>query len=332
MGKDFRMAYSKLHQLRSVVGGGVPWFACSSTLDKKTMGVVKKGLGFREGVDIMRTSINRPEFLLQMAQIPVSKGKFAALRFLFDSSPDRPVYTPQEIPKTIVFFDSKKDAYNAEEGCQYWLQHNAQPEYSPGSRRHYSARQALETIKVFQSNAAEFDKQQIIEEFRKPESGIRVLMSTEALALGVDFPDIERVVVYRFPQNLQPATLWQRGGRACRHGQEGRIIVLADRWVFGPAKQPVGKGKGFESEDAEAEIYEGLSDSETEEAIPAKKGRISDAERRGKLPEFWYAFANDPSCLRKRLLDFFLRNIASVNCIIEYRQLVNYLLCHCMTH
>lgn len=55
-------------------------------------------------------------------------------------------------------------------------------------------------------------------------------MTTEALALGVDLQDIDQVVIYRFPKNLQPATLWQRGGRACRLGQDGKMII----WWYCP--------------------------------------------------------------------------------------------------
>lgn len=55
-------------------------------------------------------------------------------------------------------------------------------------------------------------------------------MTTEALALGVDLQDIDQVVIYRFPKNLQSATLWQRDGRACRLGQDGKMII----WWYCP--------------------------------------------------------------------------------------------------
>jgi superfamily II DNA helicase RecQ len=38
---EFRKEYGNLGQLRALVGPRVPWFACSATLDKKTMDVVR---------------------------------------------------------------------------------------------------------------------------------------------------------------------------------------------------------------------------------------------------------------------------------------------------
>ncbi|KAF5861249.1 hypothetical protein ETB97_000441 [Aspergillus alliaceus] len=62
-------------------------------------------------------------------------------------------------------------------------------------------------------------------ELQKPgsESKLRVLMTTKALALDVDLPDIETVVIYGLPKNLHPVTVWQRGGRACRSGQRAAL-------------------------------------------------------------------------------------------------------------
>src|SRR5271170_6616636 len=47
----------------------------------------------------------------------------------------------QQIPQTVVFFDSKKDTYAAMQECRNWLQES--------DRHKYSKKQARETIKVF---------------------------------------------------------------------------------------------------------------------------------------------------------------------------------------
>lgn len=69
--------------------------------------------------------------------------------------------------------------------------------------------------------------------FRKPDSTIRVVLSPEALRMGVDLSDIRRTVLYALPKNLLPATLLQRGGRACWDGKNGEIILLVDSWTIG---------------------------------------------------------------------------------------------------
>src|SRR3954454_5743883 len=89
-----------------------------------------------------------------------SHQKASSLRFLFDEGGRRNVVSNpmlQQVPKTIVFFDSKKDAYTAMQECRNWLQ---------GSDKHkYSKKQAKETIKVFHRDTAKFDKETIIAEF-----------------------------------------------------------------------------------------------------------------------------------------------------------------------
>jgi hypothetical protein len=312
-GKDFRTDYARLHQLRSLFGRDVPWFACSATLDMKTLHTVIEGLGFQKDVEILRTSINRPELLIQTTWIPKGTHKKAmALRFLFDNGPDQPILQPSQIPKTLVFFDSKKDAYTAMKGCRYWLQHNKQPDEANAQHRNYTLQEAMDTVKVYHGNTARANKEALIKELQNPGSlsKLRVLMTTEALALGVDLQDIDQVVLYRFPKNLQPATLWQRGGRACRLGQDGKIIILVDQWIQGGIKKRAAKRKiHVKNDDLEEDPSLADSDDETKEVNPErpqKGGRLSHEERRAKLPEFWYLLANEPTeCLRKRFLDYF---------------------------
>jgi superfamily II DNA helicase RecQ len=116
-GRGFRTDYARLGQLRSLFGGCVPWFACSATLDSEALKELKKGVGFEDDVTTMRTSIDRPELVIRTGWIPKnSRQKASALRFLFDkgSRTDAKSYPMlQQIPKTIVFFNSKKDAYAA---------------------------------------------------------------------------------------------------------------------------------------------------------------------------------------------------------------------------
>lgn len=198
------------------------------------------------------------------------------------------------------------------EGCRHWLQHNKQPEGANNQHCNYTLQEAIGAVKVYHSNTAKADKEAMIRELQKPgsQSNLRVLMTTEALALGVDLQDIDQVVIYRFPKNLQPATLWQRGGRACRLGQDGRIIILVDQWIQGGIKKHGVKRKiHAKNDDLEDNLSSADSDDEVKVAgpeRPQKGGSLSHEERRAKLPEFWYLLANEPTeCLRKRFLDYF---------------------------
>ncbi|KAJ5544053.1 hypothetical protein N7494_005332 [Penicillium frequentans] len=65
----------------------------------------------------------------------------------------------------------------------------------------------MDTVKVYHSRQGSN-----IKELQKPgsQSKLRVLMTTEALALGVDLQDIDQVVIYRFPKTYNQ----QRSGNA----------------------------------------------------------------------------------------------------------------------
>jgi superfamily II DNA helicase RecQ len=45
-GKSFRTDYARLSLLRSLLGTDIPWFACSATLDRKTLLALQKGASF----------------------------------------------------------------------------------------------------------------------------------------------------------------------------------------------------------------------------------------------------------------------------------------------
>jgi superfamily II DNA helicase RecQ len=231
-GRAFRTDYARMQQLRALLGKNVPWFACSATLDQATLETVKQGCGFLPDVKIQRTSINRPELVLRLGKIPKNKRRaFTALRFLFDEGGvvRAPRETPHlNIPKTVVFFDTKKEAYLALEKCREWLEKS--------EKHRYTSRQIQCTIRIFHRTTAQYDKEAIIAEFRQlaMESSVQIIFATEALGVGVNIPDIRRVVQYGIPAGYHPAVPWQRGGRGSRDGQDGEIILLVDEWAFGP--------------------------------------------------------------------------------------------------
>ena len=304
-GRDFRTDYARLGQLRSLFGSYVPWFACSATLDAEALKQLKKGVGFEDDVSIMRTSIDRPELVIRTGWIPKnSHQKASALRFIFDKGGRTDAKsTPrlQQIPKTIVFFDSKKDAYAAMQGCRNWLQDS--------DKHKYSKKEARNTIKVFHRDTAKADKEDIIAMFQRlaEDSSIRVIFATEALGLGVNLPDVRRVILYGLPKGEEPAIMWQRGGRASRDGQDGEIILLVDEWVEGPRTTPPSTDstqKSCQSNGQSSQHPQPLDGA----LLVEKQDKIRQLtlpERRGKLPNFWYMLTNEPGCLRARFLDHF---------------------------
>src|SRR5437667_1434776 len=124
--------------------------------------------------------------------------------------------------------------------------------------------------------------------------------------MGVNLPDVRRVVQYRLPKGGEPTVGWQRGGRTDRDGQDGEIIILIDDWVEGPRKEPQSIPKGRKSDDQSSQVSPLLDDSDEDIlAEEQNKTRPSLPERRSKIPDFFYLLSNVPTCIRNRFLDLF---------------------------
>jgi hypothetical protein len=106
----------------------------AATLDPSTLDAMIKGVGFDTNVTIQRTSIDRPELLLRLGIIPKKSGKvFTTLRFVFDPEPLSTSLArtkPTDIPKTIVFFDSKDDIQKAHDVLMAYLQSYPKYQYT----------------------------------------------------------------------------------------------------------------------------------------------------------------------------------------------------------
>ena len=67
----FREEFSKLENLRSLVGLSVPLFACSATLDPKTLKDVMRSLVLEDhNTEIIRTALTRKELAFRLGIIP----------------------------------------------------------------------------------------------------------------------------------------------------------------------------------------------------------------------------------------------------------------------
>ena len=314
-GKEFRKDYSRLASLRRLIGPGVPWFACSATLDRQGLVELREGAGFGDQTEIYRTSINRPELALRLGKIPEGTyGNFTSLRFLFDQAvqPDirynpkekidhklrgQRLITPHRIPKTIIFFDSRKDAHNAADKLRAYLS-----SLSTG----YTHQLLLDIIKVYHRCTADLDKRSIINELNKPgeESAIRVLCATEAVGHGVNIRDFRRVVQYKLPPNCHLSGLWQRGGRGCRDGEEGEMILLVEEWAIGDRTYPRSKVRPDLSQISASTSTATGSEDTAQDAGTQKKLRKDNLERRDALADEVYDLINGSHCLQEIFLDF----------------------------
>lgn len=281
-GQTFRESYTHLRYLRDVVGEK-PWFGCTATLDKSTFKALCYSSGFSRDVRIMRTTVNRPEISIIRKELPRrTKSSYRMLYFLLDNSAefeeaDRPWPTPQQIKKAVVFFDTKREMHSCLETLRTWLE----------DKKGYSTAEANITVVEYHATLGDKDKKRIYDEFKKPDSRIRILVATEALALGCDVPDIEIGVQYALPRGWNINTVFQRFGRCARRaGLKALAVFFVESRFIGPKKastprksnQEISRSGGGTSKTADPN-ESGDSDGEFEiysdvDELPHVPGRV----------------------------------------------------------
>ena len=98
----------------------------------------------------------------------------------------------------------------------------------------YNEPMARATVKSFYSTMTSDDKDTLLDAFAEPNSSIRILVSSDALAHGKDIADIEVVVIYCMPRDKEPSIFLQKFGRAARgNGYTGKAILFGDSWCIG---------------------------------------------------------------------------------------------------
>ena len=264
---DFRPHFTLLGHLRLVLRQNIVWFACSATLDAKTEEAVLSNAGFRPigpnpyQTEVIRTSVNRDDISFSVHALPRNKTtSFEALYFLVSRAVDDDgVPTPERIPKAIVFVDGWVEVRKASIYLGRLLMHstsktNNSARYSedlhgPG----FDSRNVNTVVEEFTSTTAQHDKNVRYAEFKSASSRIRIMVADTSLGMGVNVPDVERIVVWRLSVGMNLGDVWQRLGRGGRGpGPRSEGYIFLPYWAFDsqgkerPAKE-VGAGEGSSS-------------------------------------------------------------------------------------
>ena len=224
-GGDWRKQYSRIGVLRHRIDKRVPWFGTSATLDPTMLQDVIQLAGFQDNVEVMKTTIDRPDISLSIRRIEHS---IASFHDLSEAVTGPGHVRMSQILKTIVYMDSIAQIEAAE--CQMieWL-------VKLGGQRAL----ASAAIQAYHSQLADFDKRRISEDFCRPDQGQgrpanhRIILATDAMGMGIDNPDIRRVIQWKQPSSM--CTLFQRAGRAARgSGYMADFLWLVESWCFEP--------------------------------------------------------------------------------------------------
>jgi superfamily II DNA helicase RecQ len=332
-GSGIRPQYAQLSLLRRRLGGDIPWFGCSATLDQTTLDIARKMTGFQPTCEFFRSSVDRPEIKLIVETIPPrTKKRFTSLFFILLHAKTDGLPTPERIPKTVIFIDSRRDIQKCAECLREWLK-----KLSAGVMKDRDCRQI---IQVYHSHTTLNDKNTIYDEFSKADSKIRIMVATESLGTGVDLSDVKRIVQYGFPLDRLLCVLIQRFGRAARMaGIKGEAIFLVESWAIGdritstrramlPSRQTPSSlrlssstSRLAQSHSAEAGVDSDVPDDESDVAIGDIDGNVPEEQRRRKTEKerrtdlyndspALYNLVNRSTCLRRILMDWLQENLS----------------------
>lgn len=238
--KDFRPAFTLLCELRTILPQEVEWFGCSATLDDETEKMVLKKAGFRSvgnnvyQTEVIRTSVDRPDVALSV--LPIPKGKLTSwdtLYFLLLSAVSNRQPTPQVIPKTIVFVDGRASVQAAAAWARSVLLRMTTDSESRYSDKTPGPNNVFSVVHTFTATVSEYDRSATYAEFQSATSTCRIVFATTSLGMGVNIPDVARVVVWKMPITESLADAWQRLGRGGRKpGMRSDGYLFLPYWMF----------------------------------------------------------------------------------------------------
>jgi len=245
-GRTFRKAWGELGLLRSFYRG-TPIMALSATFSPKVLQTVKKTLKIRDRKHTMiRQLLNRPNIFFGARRITGSKEDRADLAFLLSNMQGEPVASLADIPQAIIFHDTVSELEVTRESLELRLAKAGLPKINKSQR----------VIEVFHRRISTARKEELQKSYS--EGHIRILCATEAFALGVDIPTIQRAIIYRVvnhqEQKLSLEMIMQHLGRA---GRDPRIqavgVLFYEPWCFGEIASYV-PGKPVKAENVRRKI------------------------------------------------------------------------------
>lgn len=157
------------------------------------------------------------------------------LFFLLEKAVVDGIANPQMIAKTIVFVDSINKVLSGARYLQsFLLQMNSAISNGARFNRDPNSCMSVENIvQHYHSRVSPADKEKRFNEFKEPSSQIRIIFATTSLGMGINIPDIERVVQWNWPKDKDICDLWQRLGRGGRgRGRTSIGYWFIPYWAF----------------------------------------------------------------------------------------------------
>ncbi|KAJ6465254.1 P-loop containing nucleoside triphosphate hydrolase protein [Mycena vulgaris] len=207
-GGSFRSEYAELGVLRGRVLPSVVFAVASATLPKHVLDEVCAKLKIGRDTVTVALSNARPNVAISVRKIVHSDETKADLRFLIREN----ATSAADIPISLVYFNSRIETEDACDRLQFWATSVGIPKSAIG---------------FYHAKIGTARKRELETMLR--EGHVRILCCTDAVGMGCDMRNIERVIMWKMPPSF--CALAQRSGRAARDFQK-----LGEAILFVPAK------------------------------------------------------------------------------------------------
>ena len=206
----FRECFGRLGELRSLIPCCTPLLALTATAAQKTKDEITKTLSLRPDRLEIIVSPDRPNIYLYKAKVNADLLK--SFNWLLTMLKSKVV----SCPKTLVYCKSIKDCGNL---FTFFRDHLGKCAYTSDEQ---VAKNML--IGMYHHNTLEKHKKRIINSLYSSEGTCRVTFCTNALGMGINFPNIRYIVHYGPPRNIEDFI--QEVGRGGRDGKPAVAILL----------------------------------------------------------------------------------------------------------
>jgi len=127
------------------------------------------------------------------------------------------------IPKTIIYVDNKAKLTAARYTIIRYLIDFCS----------FTKSEARKLIKRYDADVRSVDKDIIFDDFKREDGDYRIMAATVSMGMGMDIPDVDRVVQFGLPPSISLSDFWQRSRRAMRKkvGQ-GIAYFFIPYWCF----------------------------------------------------------------------------------------------------
>jgi len=197
--------------------------ALTGTADQDTQKTIKETLNLKKDTLTVYVSPNRINLRFSVKKVKKEK-QLDELQWLIDIVKEK----GRDTPKTIIFCNTMNEIASVTNHLLYKLGISAY------DQKLKSPENCL--VGIYHSNSWQASKDRISASLK--ENGLkRIVVSTTALCMGVNFPDIRYIVIWGAARSI--LDLHQEAGRAGRDGLQSHVIVIYHGQQVGPSEQEV---------------------------------------------------------------------------------------------